>query len=241
MNPGADHIARERANGHAPLPRRLAAPEPPSVARLIEALAMLASGLAAVPRCRDMTEAASVSTSALIRAGEAYPDLLRRAEIRAALAIAAVVAEERAAPPARPQPAPPASTTTPSPSPPAEAAPSFSDADVEAFTQRLARQVAEQIKDAASTAAAPMSSAPSSLCDAAYFIQRIGELEQRRLTEKRRGEASRTTSTKLTFARKRLRYLLQNGGADDLAAEVRRQAERILGGAEQHAQIKGWT
>ena len=74
-------------------------------------------------------------------------------------------------------------------------------------------------------------------CDAAYWVARIGELEARKRIEKMRGLPTRTRATQLTAARKRLRSLL--GGAD-VPAEIRRDAERILGLAAQHAQNKGY-
>lgn len=97
MNRGADHIASAR-NGSSSPARRFTEPQPPKAERLIEAIVVLAGGLSAVGKCRTIVEACSLATTTLLRAGEAYGDLLRRPEVRAAMSLAATFTEERQAP-----------------------------------------------------------------------------------------------------------------------------------------------
>jgi hypothetical protein len=86
---GANYVARA-GNGSTLAARRFSKEVPP-VKLWAEAVAVLAAGLSAILRNPD--QASTIAMTTLHRAGETVPTIMRSPEIRAALAIAAAVAE----------------------------------------------------------------------------------------------------------------------------------------------------
>jgi uncharacterized small protein (DUF1192 family) len=201
---GASYVARA-GNGSTPASRRFSEEVLPPVKLWAEAVAVLAAGLSAIVRNPD--QASTIAMATLHRAGEAVPTIMRSPEIRAALAIAATLAEDReiitqpavlpVAPPPMPAPVPtlavasgPIPTSPPSaPDPSAAPAPAVAD---------LLRHD------------------PPAPLGVAELRARIAILEQRRAAAQARGDKTnaRTIRSALTKTRKRLRAIKGTSGGD---------------------------